>query len=174
MNTLPPWAATTGCSRTWPIPRALLSRRPLATPRLTTWRKRAGLALLAVVLLALAPREILAGFVGPTAITIDGVFTDWTGNVYSQTDGYTPPGANGATDVTRFWYAMSTANGTSPASSVNLIQNVYFRIDTSNTGANPKHCHPIGFPMKSAFFANFDFLHCLKTRWKSELTQNPL
>jgi hypothetical protein len=36
------------------------------------------------------------------------------------------------------------------------------------------HCHPIGFPMKSAFFANFDFLHCLKTRWKSELTQNPL
>jgi hypothetical protein len=40
--------------------------------------------------------------------------------------------------------------------------------------ANDKHCHPIGFPMKSAFFANFDFLHCLKTRWKSELTQNPL
>jgi hypothetical protein len=36
------------------------------------------------------------------------------------------------------------------------------------------HCHPIGFPMKSAFFANFDFLHCLISRWKSELTQNPL
>ena len=40
--------------------------------------------------------------------------------------------------------------------------------------AQNEHCHPIGFPMKSAFFANFDFLHCLKTRWKSELTQNPL
>jgi len=87
----------------------------------------------AVLVLAFNPSVTHAQFVGPTAITIDGTFTDWTASgVYSQTDG--AGSFNGAVDITKFWSAMSTANGTSPASTSNLIQNVYYRFDTAETG----------------------------------------
>jgi hypothetical protein len=111
--------------------------------------------LVAGLALALNPLAAHAGFVGPSAITIDGAFTDWTGNVYSQTNAYTPNGSRGASHITKVWYAMSTANGTSPAGAANLIQNVYFRFDTAGSSANnPKQAYwvqlnlgtaPIGF-----------------------------
>ena len=89
-----------------PVP---IQRTPLQTGIPATPRKTAALALMAGLTLALNPLAARAGFVGPTAITIDGSFADWTNNVYSQTDGYTPSGANGATDITKFWYAMPMA-----------------------------------------------------------------
>jgi len=92
------------------------------------------------LVLALNPSVAHAGFVGPTAITIDWTFTEWTGNVYPQTDGSNAGATAGsANDITTFWYAMSTANGASPPSSGNLIQNLYYRIDTMETStSNPK------------------------------------
>src|SRR5450759_1000191 len=97
----------------------------------------------AVLVLAINPFVTHAAFVGTNAITIDGTFSDWTGNVYSQTDG-SNGGANAGSfnDITQFWSAMSTANGTSPASTSNLIQNVYYRFDTGNPYANnPKQSY---------------------------------
>ncbi len=112
----------------------------------------AGLACLALQFSRLATH---ADFVGPGAITIDGTFTDWTGNVYSQTNGYTANGNGGASHIARVWYGMSTANGTAPASATNRIQNVYFRMDTGQSSSqNPKQAYwvqlnlgtaPIGF-----------------------------
>ena len=40
--------------------------------------------------LAMSALAAHAGFVGPSAITIDGAFSDWMGDVYSQTNAYTP------------------------------------------------------------------------------------
>jgi hypothetical protein len=111
----------------------------LRTGIIATPRKTAALALMALLILAHSPSVAQAQLVGPTAITTKGIFTDWTRDVCSQTDGYIPRGADGTKDITRFWYAMATANDTSPASSGNLIQNRHFRIGTSNTGTSPKH-----------------------------------
>ncbi len=103
------------------------------------------LPLMAGLVLAFSPAVAQAGFAGPSAITIDGTFTDWVVdgvNVYPRTDVYTPNGAlNKAPDITRIWSAMSAANGTSPVSSGNLLQNVYFRFDTATTSFSAKQAY---------------------------------
>jgi hypothetical protein len=116
---------------------------PLPTRALAGPLGPLALGLLTLVVFAGSPLAAFAGFVGPSAITIDGVFTDWTGNVYSQADGSnTGAQAGSANDLTTVWYAMSTANGTAPASSSNPIQKVYFRFDTAETSAsNPKQAY---------------------------------
>jgi hypothetical protein len=114
-----------------------IQRMPLRIGIFATPLKTVALAWMAGLVLAINPSVTHAAFVGPTAITIDGTFTDWTGNVYSQTDGYTPNGTSGNKDITQVWSAMSTASGgTTAASSANLIQNVYFRVDTAETGSS--------------------------------------
>jgi adhesin/invasin len=87
---------------------------------------------MAVLVLAFNPSVTHAGFVGTNMIQIDGAFADWTNNVYSITNA--SPLYTKAWDLDAYWMAMSTANGTSPASSSNRIQNVYYRLDV---GGNP-------------------------------------
>ena len=106
------------------------------------------LALLVYVLLLLLqllnPQVIYAKtFVSPSTLTIDGTFTDWgttgspTSGVYLVQDysNIKPPDGTGfagkASDLNYLWTAISTqSGGTTPASPSNLIQNVYYRIDT--------------------------------------------
>lgn len=85
-------------------------------------------------------------FVGPSAIVIDGSFSDW-GTIESPISGayfyqdasntglYDGSGFSGSTaDLNYFWNAISTQNGgTEPASFSNPIQNVQYRIDTNST-----------------------------------------
>ena len=105
--------------------------------------KSAVSAFVAGLVLTLNLSVARADFVGPNAITINGIFTDWTGNVYSMADGGTGgKTTSSANDITKFWYAMSTATGTTPASSANLIQNAYFRFDTAySSSSNPKQSY---------------------------------
>jgi len=120
------------------------------------WR----LVILGVVVLAFTPSDTHGGFVGPTAITINGTFTDWTGNVYSQADESNSGATAGSeNDITYFWYAMSTANGTSPASAQNLIQNVYFRFDTADTSShNPKQAYWVQLNLGTAALGYADHI----------------
>ena len=93
-------------------------------------------ALLTGMLLALNLSLAHADFVGPTTIPANGSFSGWTApGAYSQTDGYNPNGLKAEDDIAKFWYAMSTASGASPANSGNLIQNSYFRVDTTSTSS---------------------------------------
>ena len=101
-------------------------------------------AVTALFLSIIAP--VLAAFVGPSAITIDGAFSEWgtTGSpatgVYLVRD-FTNTGlldgsgfSNTSADLNYVWMAMSTASGgTTNASPSNLIQNIYYRIDTMAT-----------------------------------------
>ncbi len=82
-------------------------------------------------------------FVGPSTLGIDGTFSDW-GTVGSPSTGVylvqdmsnsgEQDGSgfnNKASDINYLWTALSTQNGGStPASPSNLIQNVYYRVDT--------------------------------------------
>ena len=79
-------------------------------------------------------------FVGPSAIVIDGTFTDWPATPpaydgryeihdFSNTGIYDGTGfSNTAADINYFWNAMSTANGPTGgnASPTNKIQNIYY------------------------------------------------
>jgi hypothetical protein len=114
-------------------PQAQVQQMPVRAGIPAIPRKTVALALMAVLVLASSPTTMLAGFVGPSMIQIDGNFADWTNNVYSITN-KTPLQYSHASDLDAFWMAMSTANGTSPASSANRIQNVYYRLDV---GADP-------------------------------------
>lgn len=87
-----------------------------------------------VMLLAFCPFTTQAGFVGPSMITIDGAFADWTNNVYAITNATLS--YKSSWDLDAYWTAMSTANGTSPASPTNRIQNVYYRIDVGGSPAS--------------------------------------
>jgi uncharacterized repeat protein (TIGR01451 family) len=85
-------------------------------------------------------------FVGPSTITIDASFSDWgtvaapTTGVYLRRD-FTNTGstdgsgfAGTAADLNYFWNALSTqSGGSASASASNLIQNIYYRIDTFTT-----------------------------------------
>ena len=82
-------------------------------------------------------------FVGPSTLSIDGTFSDW-GTVGSPSTGVylvqdmsnsgEQDGSgfnNKASDINYLWTALSTQNGGStPASPSNLIQNLYYRLDT--------------------------------------------
>lgn len=82
-------------------------------------------------------------FVGPSILTIDGTFTDW-GTTGSPTSGaylfqdisnsgeQDGSGFSGkASDMNYLWTALSTQSGGGiPASPSNLIQNLYYRVDT--------------------------------------------
>jgi hypothetical protein len=80
-----------------------------------------------VLLFSFNPSVARAGFVGPSMITINGSFADWTNNVYAITNATLS--YSSSWDLDAYWTAMSTANGTSPASAANRIQNVYYRLD---------------------------------------------
>jgi len=82
-------------------------------------------------------------FVGPSTLSIDGTFSDWgttgspasgvylfqDGSNYGEEDGSSFFGK--APDINYFWTAFSTqAGGTAPASPTNLIQHLYYRVDT--------------------------------------------
>lgn len=105
-------------------------------------------ALLAAIILLLSTGTgvFARTFVGPSAITIDGAFAEWgtTGapaaGVYPHQDVSNDTITDGsgfagtAADLNYFWNAMSTQlGGVTPASPANLIQNVYYRIDTFAT-----------------------------------------
>ena len=86
-------------------------------------------------------------FVGPSTITIDGNFTDW-GTTGSPTSGAYPyldasntgvddgtGFAGTAADINYLWIAVSTqAGGDAVASPSNLIEYMYYRIDTHKIG----------------------------------------
>jgi len=85
-------------------------------------------------------------FVGPSAIVIDGTFTDWPASPppnpgcyelqdKSNTGIYDGTGFAGTpADINYFWNAVSTQHGgTENASASNRILNVYYRIDTFTT-----------------------------------------
>jgi len=116
-----------------PVPNQRLPLRAgtRATPRKT-------LALVLMALLAFSPSVTYADFVAPTVITVDGTFTDWTGNVQSQGDGGSG-GANAgsANDITTVWYAMSTATGNSPASTVQISGSGFQPDETAQFQALP-------------------------------------
>jgi adhesin/invasin len=94
---------------------------------------------------------VLATFLTPPAqITINGTFSDWgtvsspitgvyvcqdySNNGEADGSGYT----NKSSDINYVWMAVSTANGgSSPPSDTNLIQNLYYRIDTYGTSLSP-------------------------------------
>ena len=83
-------------------------------------------------------------FVGTSTLTVDGAFSDWgttgspasgvylfqDGSNYGEEDG---SGFSGkAADINYFWTALSTqTGGTAPASPTNLIQRLYYRVDTN-------------------------------------------
>jgi len=82
-------------------------------------------------------------FVGPSTLGIDGTFSDWgtagspSTGVYlvqdmSNSGGQDSAGFdNKAGDINYLWTALSTQNGGStPASPSNLIQNLYYQVDT--------------------------------------------
>jgi hypothetical protein len=120
-----------------------LQPRPRRKGIIVTLRRTFGLALLAGLVLALTPVLSRAGFVGPSAITIDGNFSDWTGNVVFQRDGAPDSQVTGtANDITNFWCAISTSTGNAPASLANPVQNVYYKLDTATfSGNNPKQAY---------------------------------
>lgn len=82
-------------------------------------------------------------FVGPSTLSIDGTFTDW-GTVGSPSTGVylvqdmsnsgEQDGSgfnNKSGDINYLWTAFSTQNGgDTPAGPSNLIQNLYYRVDT--------------------------------------------
>ena len=111
--------------------------RPL--PRLLLKALLCGVLLLLVTSSAVYART----FVGPSTLTIDGVFADWgttsspASGVYLFKDGSNSgeqdgSGFNGkASDINYFWSSVSTlAGGTTPASPSNPIQYCYYRLDT--------------------------------------------
>lgn len=98
-----------------------------------------------VLLFSFSSTVFARTFVSPSTITIDGTFTDWgtTGSpstgVYVHHDftntGITDgSGISGSNDLNYFWNAMSTQlGGSTEAGPSNLIQNIYYRIDTMAT-----------------------------------------
>jgi len=110
------------------------------------------LALLVIVFLlaelVLRGSALVGAFVGPSTISIDGVFTDW-GTTSSPTSGVAVSqdasnsgasdgsGISDATDIANFWAAISSQNGgTTHVSPSNKIQNYPFRVDTACDTSN--------------------------------------
>ncbi|MFC1904244.1 hypothetical protein ACFLXT_00550, partial [Chloroflexota bacterium] len=103
-----------------------------------------GLFICIILLLSISPSIAYAHtFIETTALTIDGLFTDW-GTVGSPASGAYPfqdgsnsapsDGAgfsNKASDISSIWTAVSSqVGGNTLASPSNLIQNFYYRVDT--------------------------------------------
>lgn len=123
------------------------------------YRLRLLLALAGMLLLLFCPFSQVRAqtFVNPSTITIDGTFTDWgtTGSpsagVYlyrdlTNTGILDGSGFSGtAADLNYVWSALSTASGgTTNASPSNLIQHIYYRIDTFTTSViNPGQLYNI-------------------------------
>ncbi|AII61657.1 hypothetical protein [Dehalococcoides mccartyi] len=110
-------------------------------------------ALLFPTLLVISPVSTLSAntFAASSQLSVtDGVYTDWgsmatpsqgvhvctdySNNSAGDGSGFT----NTSSDITNIWVALSSSsNGLLPASPSNLIENIYYRIDTRGTSMNP-------------------------------------
>ena len=116
----------------------------MMTRRLTFLSRQLIIFVAVLTLLLSSAQSVSALFVGPSTIVINGVFTDWgspASGVYRRQDSTNTGTSDGAgfagtpADINYFWNAMSTqSGGSSSASPTNLIQNIYYRIDTFTTG----------------------------------------
>jgi hypothetical protein len=104
---------------------------PLRTGIPATPRKTLALALLAGLVLALNPSAAHAGFVGPTAITINGTFTGWTARAAAQPSGL-------AGDPTGLGYTTAGFNN------VHLSDGAYGNINTTPTPTTSGTYNPSG------------------------------
>ena len=111
-----------------------------------------------LILLSVTSQVVFARtFVAPSAIIIDGTFTDWPATPppnpgcyviqdKSNTGIYDGTGFAGTpADINYFWNAISTQNGgPDNASATNKIQNIYYRIDTfTNSTIKPQQTYNI-------------------------------
>ena len=128
------------------------------------------LTILMGLLLTIPVNIVSAGFAGPSAITIDGTFTDW-GTTTMPTSGVivfkdyngNPGDGSGYTgteaDINNFRMAVSTLNGGSAvASTSNPIQNVYYRIDSLSGTSFRSQCYNIHLNLGSAASGYCDHL----------------
>ncbi len=129
---------------------------------------------LAILALSLSSSQAVWAhtFVGPSAIIIDGTFTDWPAapppnpGCYviqdkSNTGIYDGTGFAGTpADINYFWNAVSTQHGgTENASAANRIQNVYYRVDTFTTSViRPGQVYNIQLNLGTAAEAYADHL----------------
>lgn len=109
----------------------------------------ATLAMCVVLIVVALPFSAFAAFLMPSgagSITIGTDFADWgtvgspTTGVYIQQDGSNSGQDDGSgfagkqEDLNYFWTGISTqSGGSTPASGSNLIQNIYYRMDTLST-----------------------------------------
>ncbi|MDD5311946.1 MAG: hypothetical protein PHO26_02785, partial [Dehalococcoidia bacterium] len=143
----------------------------MARTTLAFWRSVL-LPILLLSLLIFSAGPVSARFVGPATLTIDGAFAEW-GTVGVPADGvylhrdFTNTGstdgsgfAGTAADLNYFWNALSTPlGGGTAASPTNLIQNIYYRIDTFTAGViSPGQLYNIQLNLGAAAAGKADHL----------------